>query len=107
MKEFLRVGAGSGIWIGDIELQQEYMKGRDCSQQLIKEKKDIRVRMLGIRRYKSFVSNLPQTVSCNSLWRASYKLYAISNKEQALFPSHTRLKSQSLLTVVRVFHAVP
>ena len=45
MKEFLKIGAGSWIWIGDIELQQEYMKGHDCSQQLIKEKKDIRVQL--------------------------------------------------------------
>jgi len=39
MKEFLRFGAGSWIWFGDFELRQEYMKGHDCSQPLLKEKK--------------------------------------------------------------------
>ena len=37
MEEFLRIGAGSWIRLGDFELRQEYVKGHDCSQQLIKE----------------------------------------------------------------------
>ena len=39
MEEFLRISAGSWIKLGDFELRQEYVKGYDCSQQLIKEKK--------------------------------------------------------------------
>ena len=40
MEEFLRItGAGSWIRLDDFELRQEYVKGYDCSQQLIKEKK--------------------------------------------------------------------